>query len=672
MIKFQAFEWFGDNEEVFIDEISDIIPEINEQGNEFMDEEEEVDKIEVYTIRIYGIDENSRSVRLKVKNFPPYFYIKVPDKFGERELRFMLDYLQFVIKSDYDKKSYPFSIVKKYCRVEKKIDFYGFTNGKKQNFFKLVFNNTNAMKKCISLFRKPRVIKRIDNIERTYQIYEGNVDPLIRFIHSRKLQSTGWISIDDDDYEIMNIRKETKEQRGYIELEAEWFTINHYESDDVAPIVQASFDIECNSVDFSFPKPDVEGNAVIQIATAFKKLGDDDFYLKHIIVLGECNDIVQPNTILEKYKTEKEVLMAWGRLLKLQDPDIIYSYNGDGFDCEYMYRRAIQNRIIYKWCKSLGRYGEAELKEEGFSSSAYGDNKYKRLKIPGRINFDILTFIKREYKLVSYKLDNVAKKYLNQEKHDVTAKDIFKYYQSKDPEKVRIVAEYCIQDTLLPQRLVDKLGILLALIEMAKATYVPVRYLFEKGQQVKVYAQILRLTKEYNYLVPVIKPLENSEKFKGAIVLEPVVGSYFEPVTTLDFASLYPSIMRAHKMCYSTFIINEKYDNLEGIEYYTVEWEEYGKIHRYRYAQIENAILPILLDDLYSKRKATKKLMKNEQDSFKKMVLDKKQLSYKVSMNSVNHMRRKAIGYMTSRHCRIENPVSLLECTKYKVHYDSR
>lgn len=637
--QFQCFEWYSSNDETYLDELYSIMPELEDNNDE---EEDESDKIKVFTIRIFGVTKNSESVCLKVKNFPPYFYIRVPDSYTTLQLNYIIEYLQFRLSRMNKGDSYLHCIIRRYSTIVQKKDFYGFTNGKIQKFFKLVFNNSDAMKKAVNMFNYPVRVRNIGSQERKYDVYEGNVDPLIRFMHTRKLLSAGWIQIKDDNYTLIDDDKE-KESRCKIEIEAEWYHIDPLECDDVAPFIQASFDIECNSVDYSFPKYNIPENYVIQIATAFKRVGDSDFFLKHIIVLGDCAPINKGenkdsncNVVLECYKTEKEVLLAWRNLLHKYDPDVIYSYNGDGFDCEYMYERAKLLGILYEWSQ-LGRLKNvrSELKEEGFSSSAYGDNKYKRLKISGRINYDILTTIKREYKLSSYKLDNVAKKYLGQEKHGVSPKEIFEYFQSGDPEKVRIVAEYCIQDTLLPQRLVDKLGMLLGLIEMAKATYVPVRYLFERGQLIKVYSQVLRLTKDYDYLIPTRKAEDNGDSFKGAIVLEPKVGCYFEPVTTLDFASLYPSIIRAHKMCYCTFIMNEKYDNLEGIEYFTIEWEEYGKLHRYRYAQIDDAILPKLLDDLYAKRKATKKLMKQEKDEFKKMVLDKKQLSYKVSMNSV-------------------------------------
>ena len=46
--------------------------------------------------------------------------------------------------------------------------------------------------------------------------------------------------------------------------------------------------------------------------------------------------------------------------------------------------------------------------------------------------------------------------------------------------------------------------------------------------------------------------------YEGATVLDAKQGYYREPVATLDFASLYPSIMMAHNLCYSTLLPRDR------------------------------------------------------------------------------------------------------------------
>ncbi|KAF4805427.1 DNA polymerase delta catalytic subunit-like [Turdus rufiventris] len=54
-------------------------------------------------------------------------------------------------------------------------------------------------------------------------------------------------------------------------------------------------------------------------------------------------------------------------------------------------------------------------------------------------------------------------------------------------------------------------------------------------------------------LLPVVKS-EGGEDFEGATVIEPLKGYYDSPIATLDFSSLYPSIMIAHNLCYTTLL----------------------------------------------------------------------------------------------------------------------
>jgi DNA polymerase delta subunit 1 len=107
-------------------------------------------------------------------------------------------------------------------------------------------------------------------------------------------------------------------------------------------------------------------------------------------------------------------------------------------------------------------------------------------------------------------------------------------------------------------------------------------------------------------------------------------------ITGLDFASLYPTIMRAHNLCYNSIVLDEKYNNLPGIEYKTVEWTtKEAKHFKYTFAQNPTGILPKLLETLAKNRKQAKKDMANASDPFMKDVYNGKQLAFKVSMNSI-------------------------------------
>merc|ERR1719223_854888 len=71
---------------------------------------------------------------------------------------------------------------------------------------------------------------------------------------------------------------------------------------------------------------------------------------------------------------------------------------------------------------------------------------------------------------------------------------------------------------------------------------------------IKVVSQLLRKCQQHGYVMPTMRSQPSDDKYEGATVLEPLTGYYEKPITTLDFASLYPSIMMAHNLCYTTLL----------------------------------------------------------------------------------------------------------------------
>jgi DNA polymerase delta subunit 1 len=58
----------------------------------------------------------------------------------------------------------------------------------------------------------------------------------------------------------------------------------------------------------------------------------------------------------------------------------------------------------------------------------------------------------------------------------------------------------------------------------------------------------------------------SDEAYEGATVIEPSKGYYDVPIATLDFSSLYPSIMMAHNLCYTTLLDKSTIDRLQLVK----------------------------------------------------------------------------------------------------------
>ena len=575
------------------------------------------DTEEEHLISIFGKAEDGKSVCLTT-SFTPYFFIKLPGNINTQRVQRIYDILNDRCRDSLIAYS-----------ITKSKDVWGFQNNEEFTFMKINCKNLQARRLVDSFLRRP--LDRTPELfeifgVRNVKVYEANLDPVLRLMHRTGIQSTGWLDTGD---------KCIRSHLARVDIDLfcnDWTTLKPVARDDIAPFVVASVDIECNSSTGKFPDANIPGDACFQIAISLCKFGSDEPYDKTCL----CYKQTDPNLEgcdIRSYATEREMLEAFQKYLHKKDVDIITGWNIFGFDMEYIYKRAQINRCHYDFY-NLGKLKDtdSELVIKKLSSSALGDNLLKLLPMSGRFIFDLFHEVKKGYKLDSYKLDSVSKLYLGDQKIDMAPKEMFARYKEGDPVKLKEVAEYCIKDTLLPHRLMKKLCILLNLVEMAKATWVPVPFLVERGQQIKVFSQLTKKARELGFMVPTIRyGALPEEPYEGATVLEAQKGAYYTPITALDFEALYPSIMMAHNLCYSSYVMDErKYGNVPGIEYETFNIGD----RTYKFAQGVTSLLPAILLELKQFRKQAKRDMASA-TGFMKEVYNGKQLAYKISMNSV-------------------------------------
>ena len=262
-------------------------------------------------------------------------------------------------------------------------------------------------------------------------------------------------------------------------------------------------------------------------------------------------------------------------------------------------------------------------------------------------------------------------------KDDVTPQDIFRM-TNEGPAERAIIAKYCIQDCNLVHHLLRKIDVITSYVEMANLCSIPMDFLVMRGQGIKLTSYIAKKCREKNTLLPVLDKSVSDDGYEGAIVLEPKCNLYLDdPVACLDYSSLYPSAMMSENISHDSKVLTREYD-LNGkllkvtgtrdetglfiydnlptytyvdIQYDTYKWQRKGgnakaamekvkvgyKICRFAQFPEEKgrAIMPSILEELLAARKATRKLIEKEKDEFMKNVLDKRQLSIKLTANSM-------------------------------------
>ncbi len=552
------------------------------------------DQDDQFTIRIFGRAEDGRSVSLGTP-FQPFFYIK-----PKRLTKELLDFLKT-----------------KCLKVEAKRakDLWGFQNDQLCDFVKVTFKTHRSLRGLAWACENAKYPELSG-----CRVYESNIDPVLRFMHVSGCTSTGWID--------PGLCEPDMETTCDVNLWApNWRFITPLTRDDLAPLRIMSFDIECYSSTGAFPDPRNPGDVIFQIGMTTREFGKDGFMDRKCLCLKET---AGPD--VEYFSTEKELLEAFQKYLVRIDPDVLTGWNIFGFDLEYLHFRSVLRGASTVW----GRVKDCPIEkvtEKNLSSSALGNNLLKMTPMKGRYVFDLFQDVKREHKLESYSLNFVSKHFLKDQKNDMPVKEIFARYAEGDPDRLGEVAAYCIKDTELPHALMTKLCQIQNQVEMAKACWVPLAFLSERGQQIKVFSQMAKKALELNFIIPTFRSGPSgtggtdAEGYQGATVLDAQTGAYYGPITALDFASLYPSIMCAHNLCYSTLVMDPKFDNLPGVEY-----EQFGP---HKFAQGVPSLLPTILTDLKAYRKKAKKLMAQHEGTPLEAIYNGQQLAYKISMNSI-------------------------------------
>lgn len=261
-------------------------------------------------------------------------------------------------------------------------------------------------------------------------------------------------------------------------------------------------------------------------------------------------------------------------------------------------------------------------------------------------------------------------------KDDVTPQDIFRLSKGSASDR-SIVAKYCIQDCNLVHHLMNKIDVLTGYIEMSSICSVPISFLVFRGQGIKLTSYVAKKCMEKNTLMPDLARTSENDGYEGAIVLPPKCAMYMDnPVACVDYSSLYPSSMISQNFSHDSKVWSKEYnlagelidehgemdkngnycyDNLPGHHYIDIEFDTFkylrnparpaGKAEKTkvgkkicRWAQFpdnKKGIMPSILEELLKARSDTRKRIKTEKDPFMQNILDKRQLGYKVTANSL-------------------------------------
>ena len=243
-------------------------------------------------------------------------------------------------------------------------------------------------------------------------------------------------------------------------------------------------------------------------------------------------------------------------------------------------------------------------------------------------------------------------------KDDLHHLELFAKHKGSAADRA-MIAKYCIQDCDLVLTLMAKLDTFVNARGMADVCFVPLQFLFLRGQGIKIFSRVAYEASKRNQVMLTQEALEGDGiGYEGAIVISPKIGMYLEtPIAVLDFNSLYPSSMIGENLSPDTFLYRKTYsktgklvsyegmpaDKVRGLEgYHEISYDEDGCKCVCAYMQPEKdkplskGLIPTALEIMLKKRKEARKKMEDPAlDDAQKSVFNGLQLAYKVVANSI-------------------------------------
>lgn len=368
-----------------------------------------------------------------------------------------------------------------------------------------------------------------------YQIENGQIKPHNLEISDEvrlALKSLLWDKATDDGM------VDAKEYQEYVSAWADLL------NQPIPKIKRVSLDIEVEAEVGRIPDAKIADRKV----TAVGFEGTDNF--KQVFVLRqegleEGKNELPSDVTIRIYDADKEKEMILDAFKKISEYPFVITFNGDDFDMPYLYNRA-QRLGIKQEDNPLYMMKDSATLKEGVHIDLY--------RTLSNRSFQIYAF---SHKYTDFSLNSVSKALLDESKIDygIELADL-NLYQT---------ANYCFNDASLTYKLTSFNNDLLLnlLIVISRIARMPIDDIARMGVSQWIRSLLYYEHRQRNALIPKSTELEKKsvgvssdaiikdKKFRGGLVVDPTEGIHFN-VTVMDFASLYPSIIKVKNLSYET------------------------------------------------------------------------------------------------------------------------
>ena len=353
---------------------------------------------------------------------------------------------------------------------------------------------------------------------------------------------------------------------------------------------------------------------------------------------------------LQRMTNERALLSRLFAQIGQWDPDVIVGHNAWGFDVEVLLARCVELKVAI-WSK-IGRFRMMKLPPKGqFASGkawAIAD------AMTGRLLCDTYLSSKELLRETTYSLKALAESQLKTHKVDIEPVDIPQWYN--DGGDIVRLAQHTLNDAILVQRLMFKLQVLPLTKQLTCIAGNLWSHTMKGNRAERTEYLLLHEFHQLKYIVPEKERSRNKgsggrakAKYGGGLVLEPKKGLYDSFILLLDFNSLYPSIIQEYNLCFTTLDWASKIPEISAMsqairhggdndedEDVTMEVENGSDgLPALPDENLKMGVLPRVIKSLVERRRAVKKIIKNERNEEKMEELDIRQKALKLTANSM-------------------------------------
>ncbi len=536
-------------------------------------------------IRLFGKTKDDKTIAVFVKKYFPYFYV-LPKRNSKEDL---VDFL----KANFS------SLISNIKEVEKFLPI-GFQT-EKVKILKITLKDPSQV---------PTIRDSIQSNKFVQEIFEADILFKYRFMSDHGISSMKWYKVVGENSKTTTVKtNKTVFGNSITEL-----------ADDTYPNFRyLSVDIEVIPSREGLPDAKRDPIAIISLSfhPGFEKR-------KTLILVAKLTKRHDDDVLI--FKNETEMLEEFVRIIDRFDPDIITGYNVNGFDLPYILTRLEECKVS----RIIGRCNQKLAMTKKIGA------KYKN-SITGRVVVDVYELIKESVgkgllRLKRYGLGDVSSELINEGKVDIAHGEIAKYWNGSQEENKKLI-DYARQDSQLVLKLLLEKAMLDKFVELSKVSGLLLQDVLDGGEATRVENLLLREFNKEGYVIPnkpadekIYKSLDEREAkgLKGALVLEPKIGLFTNPVVYLDFKAMYPSIFIAYNICPTTLLLEKQ--KIETIK------TPYGT--EFVSKNVKVGVFPRLVQYLIDERDVVKEQMKTAKDETERKILDAKQYALKTMANA--------------------------------------